>query len=190
MRTNKFGIFILLFFFTDLACKEAANEKGDLFSNRDTTKSFKTIPVAPTNAVMPDTPIKSSFDDPAALAQNKYSHFDQILMKDLCNKLWGFDMGIDGSKNLSQEDMPGFWIQFFPDGKYQKGTYDKITSKGNYTVDNQGMTELMPNNPTEKRSEWQLKFNNDVLILIGTPKYKDSQVQMKLSRISVKPKKG
>ncbi|MBK6476892.1 MAG: hypothetical protein IPL56_07285 [Saprospiraceae bacterium] len=190
MRLNKFGIFILFFFFTLLACKEAASEKGDLFSKRDSTGINKAIKPAPTNAVMPDTPIKSSFDDPVAVANNKYSHFDQILIKDLCNKFWGFDMGIDGSKSLSQVDMPGFWLQFFPDGKYQKGSYEKVTAKGNYTVDFQGMTELIPDDPKEKRSEWQLKFNNDVLILIGTPKYKDNQVQMKLSRISVKPKKG
>ena len=190
MITGKFGIFILFFFLTITGCKDAASKQGDIFSKQDTGIRNKVVQPAPSNAVRPDTPIKSSFDDPAAIANNKYSHFDQILIKDLCNKFWGFDMGIDGSKNLTQADMPGFWLQFFPDGKYQKGSYDKITSKGNYTVDQQGFAELLPDNAKEKKSEWQLKFNNDVLILIGTPKYRDNQVQMKLSRISTKPKKG
>ncbi len=188
MTTNKFGIFILLIVWLVAACKNQSAETNDLFSRKDTA-GVNNIKIPPLNAVRSDTPIQSSFDNPAAVANNKYSHFDTILIRDLSNKFWKFDGGIDGSKNITEKDLEGFWLQFFANGKFEKGTYNKITSKGNYTVDNQGFIEMTPSDGKEKRSEWQSKFNNDMLILVGTPKYNDNQIQMRLSRISEKPKK-
>ncbi len=188
MTTNKFGTFILFLAISILGCKNSSSESKDLFSRQDTLGLNSKIKVAPTNAVRPDTPIKSSFDNPVAMANNKYSHYDTILIRDLSNKYWKFDGGIDGAKNITEKEMEGFWLKFNDNGKYEKGTFNKTTSKGNYTVDNQGFIEMTPNDGSEKRSEWQSKFNNDMLILVGTPKYNDNQIQMRLSRIPEKPK--
>ncbi len=189
MKFNKFGYFIL--YFTFAFCKSESNSKSpeDMFSKRDTSGVNAAVPES-ANAIKPAVPLTSSFNDPEAMAKNKFSHFDTILIKDLSNKFWKFDGGIEGSKNITQEEMAGFWLQFYPSGKYEKGMYSKITSKGNYTVDNMGFIELMPHDGGEKKSQWQSKFNNDMLILVGTPKYNDNHIQMRLSRIMAKPQKA
>lgn len=186
MKFNKFGYFILFLAFAFGFCKSESKSPEDMFSKRDTAGVNAVVPES-ANAVKPAVPVTSSFDDPEAMARNKFSQFDTILIKDLSNKFWKFDGGIEGSKNITPEEMAGFWIQFYPNGKYEKGTYSKITSKGNYTVDNLGFIELRPNDGGEKKSEWQSKFNNDMLILVGTPKYNDNHIQMRLSRIMAKP---
>jgi len=188
MKFNKFGYFILFLPFAFALCKSESRQPEDMFSKKDTSGLNKTISES-SNAIKPSVPVASSFSNPDAMARNKYSHFDTILIKDLCNKFWKFDGGIEGSKNISAEEMAGFWLQFFPNGKYEKGSYNKITAKGNYTVDNLGFIELMPTDASEKKSEWQSKFNNDMLILVGTPKYSDNHIQMRLSRINAKPQK-
>lgn len=189
MNFSKFGHFILFVLVVVSACKQASKGPEDMFSKRDTA-GINMTSTESANAVKPAEPVKSSFEDPSAMARNKYSHFDTILIKDLCNKFWQFDGGIEGSKNISPQEMAGFWLQFYPNGKYEKGSYSKITSKGNYTVDNLGFIELNPTDASEKKSEWQSKFNNDMLILVGTPKYNDNHIQMRLSRIMSKPVKA
>lgn len=185
MSFSKFGIFILFTLFAAAACRNNDAAKEDVFSQKDTA-GINEMPAA-VNAVRSDTPLQSSFTKPDALARNKYSHFDTILIKDLCTQLWKFDGGIEGPKSITPEDMAGFWMKFYPNGKYEKGTYLKINSKGNYTMDNLGFLEMVPDDSKEKKSEWQCKFNSDMLILIGTPKYRDNHIQMRLSRIGQKP---
>jgi hypothetical protein len=187
MIGNRIVLFAIVVLAVLMIGCQSNSGQADMFSKKDSTGINKAAAVMPTNAVMPDTPVRSSLDDPAAMSNNKYNHFDTILMRDLTNQLWGFDGGIDGSKNISAADMAGFWLQFFPNGKYEKGTYKKITSKGKFTVDNQGFIEMIPSDSEEKKSEWQSKFNNDMLLLIGTPKYRDNTIQMRLGRIPSKP---
>ncbi|MDZ4710168.1 MAG: hypothetical protein SH818_17340 [Saprospiraceae bacterium] len=186
MNFNKFGYFILILTFAFAFCKSDSKTSEDMFSKKDTSGVNAVIPES-ANATKPIVPVPSSFNNPDAMARNKYSRFDTILIKDLSNKFWKFDGGIEGSKNITPEEMAGFWIQFYDNGKYEKGTYSKVTSRGNYTVDNLGFIELMPREASEKKSEWQSKFNNDMLILVGTPKYNDNHIQMRLSRIMSKP---
>lgn len=188
MNFNKIGYFILYVGIAFGACKSESKQPEDMFSKKDTSGINQVIPES-ANATKPVVPVKSDFDNPDAMARNKYSHFDTILIKDLSNKFWKFDGGIEGSKNIGSEEMAGFWLQFYPNSKYEKGTYSKVTSRGNYTVDNLGFIELMPTDNSEKKSEWQSKFNNDMLILVGTPKYNDNHIQMRLSRIMSKPQK-
>lgn len=185
MSISKFGIFILFTVLAAAACRNNDTAKEDVFSQKDTA-GINAMPAA-ANAVRSDTPVQSSFQKPDGMARNKYSRFDTILIKDLSTQLWKFDGGIEGPKNITPEDMKGFWMQFHLNGKYEKGTYNKITSKGNYTVDNLGFIEMVPDDPKEKKSEWQSKFNSDMLILIGTEKYRDNHIQMRLSRIGQKP---
>lgn len=144
--------------------------------------------VQPVNAVRPDTAIKSAFDDPAAVANNKYSHFDQILLKDLSYRFWKYDAGIDGSVSISPAQVQGKWLKFFDDGRFEQGIYNKLTAKGKFTVDNLGFIEFSPAEAKEKKSEYQAKFNNDMLILVGTTKFQNNTIQYRLSRILERPK--
>lgn len=187
MIRNKFGIFILFLSNAIISCKDQSSSSGDLFAKKDTSGINKTIKAA-TNAVIADTPVHSAFDDPAALSQNKYNRFDTILIRDL-SRVWKFDGGIDGSKNVLAKDMEGFWLQFYQDGRFEKGTYGKVTDKGTYKMDNQGTLEMIPSDASKKKSEWNAKFNNDMLILVGTPTYQDNTIQMRLSGVGERPKK-
>jgi hypothetical protein len=186
---SKIGIFILFFIYS-ISCRNEQKSLVDSKIKKAMADSIaKVQAVQPTNAVRPDTVIKSSFDNPEAMARNKYSHFDQILMKDLCYKVWKYDAGIDGMVAISPEQMQGKWLQFFEDGRYEQGIYNKITSHGKFTVDNLGFIEFSPADTKEKKTEYQSKFNNDMLIMVGTPKFQDNKIQMRLSRVMEKPKK-
>lgn len=195
---NKIDTFILLFILSVFSCKEAPKSviKDDTKKDAANATSPDNLGVAKTvsipavnNAVHADTVVKSSFDNPVAVANNKYSHFDQILMRDLCKDLWKFDGGIVGAVPMDDKAMAGWWLQFFEDGRYQKGDYNKVSTKGRFTVDNLGFLEFTPSDNSEPKSEYQAKFNNDMLIMVGTPKYHDNKKQMKLSRTPTKPKK-
>lgn len=173
-------------------CKNSEPESKDIFSKKDTANvntNFKITAMGSGIAKDPDPAIQG-FEEAAAGGNNKYNHFDTILVRDLSRKLWKFDGGIDGAKNIAEKDMDGFWLEFTKNGKYTKGSYSNITSKGNYTVDNQGFIEMTPSNSSEKKSQWQSKFNSNMLILVGTPKYGDNQVQMRLSQVDEKPQKA
>jgi hypothetical protein len=195
---NKIDIFILLLVLSVVACKNAPKSgvNGDVKKEAAGTGDPDNLGVAKTvtipavnNAVKPDTVVKSAFDNPVAVANNKYSHFDQILMRDLCKGLWKFDGGIVGGVPMDDKAMAGWWLQFYEDGRYQKGDYNQIKTRGKFTVDNLGFLEFTPSDNSEPKSEFQSKFNNDMLIMVGTQKYRDNKKQMKLSRIMTKPKK-
>ncbi len=185
MKTPGYFLFSLAFFFL-ICCKNSESFTGQAASEKDLASTKKVA----VNGVFPDTPITVAITNPAEASNNKYSHYDVILKKDLCNKFWKIDGGINGNNNLTQEEMDGIWYEFTENGKYAKNRYNKIISSGTYTMDHQGVMEMTPSKASEKKLEYQVKFNNDLMIFIGTPKYEDSHLQMRLSRIFTKPKQG
>ena len=79
---NKIDIFILLFILSVFSCKNVSKTDNTGVSKKAITQKAdpnnlgvdKTVnmPIA-TNAIKPDTVIKSSFDNPVAIANNKYN---------------------------------------------------------------------------------------------------------------------
>ncbi len=186
MKTS--GIFLVISLFVSIifSCKNSESGGKQASAIKDSLASKKVA----VNGVFPDTPITVAINNPAVASNNKYSHYDVILKKDLCNKFWKIDGGINGNSNLKPDETDGIWYEFTENGKYTKSKYSTVLSSGTYTMDHQGMMEMLPSKSTEKKMEYQVKFNNDLMIFIGTPKYNDSYLQMRLSRIFTKPKKG
>ena len=185
MKTPGF-LLLSLFVIILISCKNSESSTRPTSSGKD----LPAIKKVADNGVFPDTPITVSITNPAAESNNKYSHYDVILIKDLCNKFWKIDGGINGNNSLTQEEMDGTWYEFTENGHFTKYKYSKIISTGTYTMDHQGIMEMTSAKASDKKSEYQVKFNNDMMIFIGTPKYSDSHFQMRLSRTFTKPKKG
>ena len=186
MKTS--GIFLVISLFVSIifSCKNSESGGKQASAIKDSLASKKVA----VNGVFPDTPITVAINNPAVASNNKYSHYDVILKKDLCNKFWKIDGGINGNSNLKPDETDGIWYEFTENGKYTKSKYSTVLSSGTYTMDHQGMMEMLASKSSEKKMEYQVKFNNDLMIFIGTPKYNDSYLQMRLSRIFTKPKKG
>jgi len=77
----------------------------------------------------------------------------------------------------------GVWVDFKKDHTYTYGKFaeQQGTGKYHYHLD-RGELLMIDDKPQTKPVEWTIKSSEDVMIMIGTPTYRDNHIQMKLVR--------
>lgn len=82
----------------------------------------------------------------------------------------------------------GHWINLKPDGTYEYGMYDKISYTGVWSYHHPGGNlDLMPNDEKVKKSQWNIKWNEETVIFVGTDTYGDNHTQIQYIRKQEKP---
>jgi hypothetical protein len=86
---------------------------------------------------------------------------------------------------MSKEgDYNGQWIDFKADHTYAYGENTNIKGNGRYHYSlDKGLVLMVDNDSSKKAQEYEAKFADDVMILVGTATYGDNSFQMKLERI-------
>lgn len=103
---------------------------------------------------------------------------------------WEYQFVFDGEMS-EQGAYTGVWIDFYPDGRYEYGKYDKIEGSGRYNFHFDRFELLMlDDDESIKPQEWSVKVAGDAMVLVGTATYKDNSMQMKLERVKETIKTG
>ena len=87
------------------------------------------------------------------------------------------------------EDMfAGQWVDLMPDGTYKagKGKDQTHTGKWDYSVDKK-IIVLRPDDQTLKMSEWNVMYNGEMMVWVGTQTYGNNASQIQIVRAEQLP---
>ncbi len=105
--------------------------------------------------------------------------------------IWAFGGLVSDSRALFGDSLAGTWIDFKENLTFDYGQYDKKSGSGHYFYDMEKATLLMlDDNPAIKPQEFEVKMNNDMLVIVGQAIYKDNNMQAKLDRKATFPTKS
>ncbi len=109
-----------------------------------------------------------------------------ILHKDM----WHVIAVLRGSDVTFGDVLRGAWFKFSDKNTYQIGSYDEVIGGGRYHYDVEKSTLLLiDNDPRMKPQEFNLLVNNNAIVFVGEPSYKDNNMQAKLEKFDVYPAK-
>ena len=104
--------------------------------------------------------------------------------------MWHYKFAMSVTETPDENIYEGYWIDFEDDFSYKKGYYDKVVAEGYYAYDNDTkILEIIPEQGDDEPSQWTVKTNGEVIILIGTSKFGNNATQIKLERDREYPKK-
>lgn len=105
----------------------------------------------------------------------------------LTDKILIYQAAYGGDKS-GEQPYKDEWIDLQPDGTFKAGKHKKQTHTGQWSYDHEKRTLfLRPDVKEYKMSEWQVMFNDQMLVWVGTSTYGDNNVQIKLVRSNVLP---
>lgn len=97
--------------------------------------------------------------------------------------LWHYNFALSVTETPDRNIFEGYWLDFEDDFTYRKGYYDEVVANGEYDFDlDSKVLEMIPTDGDDEPSQWTIKTNGDVIILIGTSKYGNNATQIKLVR--------
>jgi hypothetical protein len=104
--------------------------------------------------------------------------------------MWHYKFAMSVTETPDDNIYEGYWIDFEDDFSYKKGFYDSVIAQGYYAYDNDTkVLEIIPEEGDDEPSQWNVKTNGEVIILIGTSKFGNNATQIKLERDREFPKK-
>lgn len=103
--------------------------------------------------------------------------------------LWHYNFALSVTDTPDENIYEGYWIDFEDDFSYTKGYYNDVVATGYYDYDNDSkILEIIPEEGDDEPSQWTIKTNGEVIILIGTSKYGNNATQIKLVRERERPR--
>lgn len=104
----------------------------------------------------------------------------------ITHQLWHY-RGIM-SPDVSPDALNGEWIDFDPSGTFKAGKGPSETYGGTWFYNEDAkLLGIVPADPDHKRSEWLVKYNGDILVLVGTAALGNQSTQMRLVRKAERP---
>lgn len=96
--------------------------------------------------------------------------------------VWEYQFVFDG-KMSDPGAYKGVWIDFKDDHTYDYGTRSNLEGSGRYNFHlDRGELLMVDNHAGRRPQEFNIKLQNDVLVMIGTSLYGDRNTQMKLDK--------
>jgi len=93
--------------------------------------------------------------------------------------------GIGGPKDMIDV---GEWYNFLNDNTYSHGFFDKIEDSGKFVYDQESKKVIMlPVIETKSPSEWRVLNSGDIIVLVGTAKFRNNPFQKHLKEIKDQP---
>lgn len=103
--------------------------------------------------------------------------------------LWHYNFALSVNETPDRNIYEGYWIDFEDDFSYRKGYYDQVVATGYYDYNNDTkILEIIPEEGDDEPSQWKIKTNGEVIIMIGTSKFGNNATQIKLVRERELPK--
>lgn len=109
----------------------------------------------------------------------------------LTKDIFHVDVSIVSGKDPKEQPYKGVWLDLLPDGSFHYGKFDKTLYSGTWAYNHDmKILAITPNDPNEKRSEWSILANEQMVVLVGTRTYGNNGTQLKLVRSTTFPKQG
>ena len=109
----------------------------------------------------------------------------------LTHQLFHYNAAVVVGKDPKDNPYAGQWIDLESDGTYKAGTLGNQTHTGRWSYNKDAAVLLLkPDDRAFKMSEWNVKHNNDMVILIGTQTYGNNATQIQLVRRTELPEQG
>jgi len=104
----------------------------------------------------------------------------------LTTEMWYVEAFIRGNEQKAEQQ--GRWYKFYPDFKYEKGKWDETTEEGKWAFTGQTAHLHLDAGTDLKSAEFKIMLSKDenVAVFIGTERYLQNNVQMKLKRFPEK----
>jgi hypothetical protein len=105
----------------------------------------------------------------------------------LTDKLFHYKAAFGGTKG-SEQPYKDEWIDLLPDGTFKAGKLKEQTHTGvwSYNHDTKVLF-LKPDNSAFKMSEWNVMYNNQMMVWVGTQTYGNNATQIQLAKSDVLP---
>ncbi|WP_235295982.1 hypothetical protein [Portibacter marinus] len=98
---------------------------------------------------------------------------------DLTANPWAVEMVLDNGRIEDKSPWKGSVIVFKADGKYSwEG--EQVNDQGQFTLDPQKNILLLDSEDPSINSEWSVKYRRSTMVWLGTPKFGQHSLQMKL----------
>lgn len=160
-----YSFVILLGILVLAACKPETASTTEEVVNNETTPPTEAPAVAPSSEAIPGLGHDATF---------------------ITHQLWHY-RGIM-SPDVSPDAMDGEWIDFDPSGTFKAGKGQAETYGGTWFYNEDArLLGILPADPAHKRSEWQVKYNGEVMVLVGTAALGNQSTQMRLVRHAERP---
>ncbi len=103
---------------------------------------------------------------------------------------WEYDLVFENGAMSEKGAHAGEWIKFNEDWTYNYGSYDKTTGSGKYhhSFEN-NLIVMLDDDINVPAVEFETKYGQEVIILVGKPTYGSNGRQMKIRKIAEQPKK-
>jgi hypothetical protein len=106
----------------------------------------------------------------------------------LTHQMFHIRAAIVTGRDPNDNPYKGHWIDLLPNGTYHYGKQQTELYTGTWSYNHDaGILALNPNVDSEKRSEWKVMHNEQMVILVGTQTYGNNGTQMQLIRHADKP---
>lgn len=170
---NRYTLLIIGLLVFALACESDKNANTAETSENDVTERITQKPLSPkTNAT----------------ATPKPNPEERRAWSILTVDLWHYKFALSVTETPDKNIYEGYWIDFEDDFSYTKGYYEDVVARGYYDYDNDTkILEIIPEEGDDEPSQWNVKTNGEVIILIGTSKFGNNATQIKLVREREKP---
>ncbi len=126
-----------------------------------------------------------------SILDHRLKSIDPSLTNVLVQDMWHVDAFLRGNQMSFASDIKGFWIDFQDGNKYAYGSFSETYGTGRcvYTSDN-NLLLLLDDDQRIKPQEFEVKYNNDALVLVGQATYHDNSMQVKLLRKATFPEQA
>lgn len=104
---------------------------------------------------------------------------------------WEYEFVYKKQKMSAEGEHAGEWIKFEDDFTYTYGKYDDVQGSGTFhhSFDNY-MLVLLDDKKNVEPVEYETKFGQEVMILVGRPTFGQNGSQMKMRKIMTRPTKS
>jgi len=105
----------------------------------------------------------------------------------LTDKLFHYKAAFGGGKG-GEQPYKDEWIDLLPDGTFKAGKLKEQTHTGVWTYNHDTkVLFLKPDNNAFKMSEWNVMYNNQMMVWVGTQTYGNNATQIQLAKSDVLP---
>jgi hypothetical protein len=173
MKSN-YILSLAVFVVIAVSCKqEAANVQQETV--QDTTK----MTVAQEPSTQTDARAQAAQATQASSGGHDYTF--------LTDKLFHYKGSFGGNKG-GEPLYKNEWIDLAPDGTYKAGKLKEQTHTGKWSYNHEAkIIQLIPDVRTFKMSEWQVMYNDQMMVWVGTQTYGNNNIQVQLVRSDVLP---
>lgn len=181
MRIHLFISLLSILFF--LGCKETPKDTAIV----ETPTTKEVIPKIESEPI----PLNPNQETPDLVQATPLTAYAQQFFT---NTYWHYEAAVVVKNPEKGKAYIGKWVKLNADNTLETGFFDGPVTKGNWILDEgKNIITFVENGTQPVYSEWQVKTSSSsdaIMIWIGTKRFNQNNIQIKMIRYNQKPSKG